>query len=102
MASRLILVSVLPVLMVSPIWNCHLQMLGSPATATVYSMPLCIIGNPRLRLIHSKFSYKLKAVCSILLVDEFARAVRSECGPFGPAMGCRYRYGSSAETACSV
>jgi len=73
--------------MVSPIWNCHLQMLGSPANAAVYSMPLCIIGNPRPRLIDSKFDYNLKAVCSILLVDEFARAARSESNPTGRSIG---------------
>jgi hypothetical protein len=34
------LVLVLPVRMLSPIWNCHCQISGSTVAATLYRMPL--------------------------------------------------------------
>src|SRR5260370_3750682 len=40
------LVLVLPVRMLSPIWNCHCQISGSTVAATLYGMPLLTINRP--------------------------------------------------------
>src|SRR5882724_5025787 len=66
-ASRLILVSVLPVLTASPIWNCHFQTLGTAVTATVYCTPLCIMRNLRHDSLRTTLSITSSCICSILL-----------------------------------
>src|ERR1700730_17796332 len=67
MASRLILVSVLPVLTASPIWNCHFQTLGTAVTATVYCTPLCIMRNLRHDSLRPILGRTSSCICSILL-----------------------------------
>jgi hypothetical protein len=75
----LILVSVLPVLTVSPIRNCHFQMLGAAVNATVYSMPLWIMRKSRRYFADAKSNHKRQVVsvqyCSLIEMQRAAAAL---------------------------